>query len=340
MGKKDIVVVGASTGGIQALKVLAGGLPAGLRSSLLVVQHTGAGSPETLDRILAPASPLAVSYAADGERVAPGRIYLARADFHLLVESSGRMRLVRGPKENSFRPAIDPLFRSAALAFSRRVVGVILTGALDDGTAGLWAVKENGGVAIVQNPEEAVAPSMPLNALKHVEVDHCVPLHCIPELLARLSTTPAEESGLPPPKGMREEVNSAFGESPFGNDLSQAGEPSPFACPECHGAMLQIASGSSTHFRCHAGHGFSAEVLLEQWESQTETALWNATRALEEMVILLKRMAAQLRGHGHEDEALVLERRAEDALVRATFIREMAMRGDRKTKNSREGTEA
>src|SRR4051794_40274591 len=176
MDYKNLVVVGASTGGIDVLRVLARSLPADLRASIMVVLHSGASSPDILDRILAREGPVPATNARNGEKIEPGHIYVAPSDHHLLVDDTGHLRLTRGPKENRFRPAIDVLFRSAAAAYGPRVVGVILSGWLDDGTAGLWAVKNRGGTAIVQRPDEAVAQSMPMSALKNVEVDHCVPV--------------------------------------------------------------------------------------------------------------------------------------------------------------------
>src|SRR5215211_1119499 len=189
---KDIIVVGASAGGIEALRVLAGGLPADFPASLFVVLHTSPESPAMLPNILDRSGSLPALSPKDGDRIRPGTIYVAPPDRHLLIEPN-RLRVTRGPKENRFRPAVDPLFRSAAETYGPRVIGVILTGYLDDGTAGLWNVKQRGGTTIVQDPADAVADSMPRSALKHVEVDHCVRLVQIPSLLVRLTHEPAEE---------------------------------------------------------------------------------------------------------------------------------------------------
>jgi two-component system chemotaxis response regulator CheB len=196
MPNKDIIVIGASTGGIEALKFLAADLPRDFKGSVFVVVHVAATGPNFLGAILDRLGPLPAATAENGQEIQPGRIYVAPADYHLLLDKGGHIRTKRGPKENRFRPAIDALFRSAAHAFGPRVVGVVLTGFLDDGTAGLWAIKERGGTAIVQHPEEALAPTMPMNALKHVEVDHIATLSKIPHLLAKLAETPAEEKGV------------------------------------------------------------------------------------------------------------------------------------------------
>ncbi|HKQ74713.1 MAG TPA: chemotaxis protein CheB [Blastocatellia bacterium] len=186
MANKDIIVIGASHGGIEAMKEFVSGLPEGFHASVLLVQHSSSTAPGMLPRILMKAGPLPASFPADFEPLDPGHIYVAPPDYHMILER-GLVRLTRGPKENHVRPAIDPLFRSAAYAYGPRVVGVVLTGLLNDGTAGLWAVKDRGGTAIVQDPEEAIAPSMPQSALQNVEVDYCLPLGDIAPLLARLA---------------------------------------------------------------------------------------------------------------------------------------------------------
>src|SRR5215210_6092081 len=175
MPGRDIVVVGTSAGGVEALRVLVGGLPADFAGSVFVVMHTAPDSPGVLAQILDRSGPLPAANASNRERIRPGRIYVAPPDSHLLLEP-GVVRVTHGPKENRFRPAIDPLFRSAAQTYGPQAIGVILTGGLDDGTAGLWAIKRLGGTALVQDPEEALVDSMPRSALRHVEVDYCLPL--------------------------------------------------------------------------------------------------------------------------------------------------------------------
>src|SRR5690348_4386832 len=186
----DIIVVGASTGGVEALAQLASDLPETLPAAVFVVLHLPPQAPSHLPQILARYGPLPASQPRDGEPIHHGRIYVAPPDFHLMVER-GRVRVVRGPRENRHRPAIDPLFRTAALAYGPRVIGVILTGALDDGTAGLYAVKQRGGVAVVQDPRDALIDSMPRNALEYVAVYHCLPLREIAAPLTRLAHKPA-----------------------------------------------------------------------------------------------------------------------------------------------------
>lgn len=190
MANKDIIVIGASFGGVEALKVLVSGLPKGFQASIFLVQHRTSHVPSLLSEILMKAGPLPASSPADFEPIERGHIYVAPPDYHMMLEL-GLVRLIRGPKENRVRPAIDALFRSAANAYGPRVVGVVLTGQLYDGTAGLRAVKDRGGTAIVQDPEGAIAPSMPQNALQNVPVDYCLPLSEIAPLLAQLASTSA-----------------------------------------------------------------------------------------------------------------------------------------------------
>ena len=326
MANKDVVVVGASTGGIEALRVLARTLPADLKAAIMVVLHTGPSSPDVLDRILSYAGPLRAKNADDQDRIEPGRIYVARADQHLLVDPKGRLRLSRGPKENRFRPAIDVLFRSAAHSFGPRVVGVILSGWLDDGTAGLWAIKERGGTAIVQRPEEAAAPGMPMSALKNVEVDHCMPVAEIAGLLARLSRTPAQEKGVKPvSKLMATEVSIAHEHNAKDSGLLDLGDPSIFTCPECHGVLLQLKEGSTLRFRCHTGHAYSLETLLAEFNEENEETLWGAVRSLEETIMLLRRMADNVQAQGHTEVAATLRQRAAETDARANTVREAVM---------------
>src|SRR5947199_4217672 len=175
MPRRDIVVIGASAGGIEALGGLVRHLPADLGAAVLVVLHLAPEHKSVLPRILSSAGPMPAKHAHNGEALVPNCIYVARPDHHLLLHES-HIRVIRGPRENGHRPAIDPLFRTAAYTYGPRVIGVVLTGRLDDGTSGLQAVKECGGLAIVQDPADAEHPSMPRSALRSVKVDRTAPL--------------------------------------------------------------------------------------------------------------------------------------------------------------------
>jgi len=340
MHGKDIVVVGASTGGIEALKALVGGLPRDFPASVFVVLHTAPHGLGILPEILERAGPLPASNARDWEPIEPGHIYVAPPDYHLLVERTGHTRVTQGPKENRFRPAVDPLFRSAAYAFGPRVVGVVLTGWLDDGTAGLHAVKERGGTTVVQHPDDALAPSMPLNAIKHVEVDHILPLKEIAPLLVRLAGAPAAEEGEYPVSDMLEaEVRIAMEDKATETGLLKWGEPSLYACPECHGVLLQLAERSHVRFRCHTGHAYSAESLMTEMAEKTEESLWSAIRSIEENVMLMRRLAEHHAGHEQGEDAAALLRKAGDLQEGAELVRQVVMSHRRRNGNDAGRTE-
>ena len=288
--------------------------------------HIGANGLGILPEILEQAGCLPAANAKDGEMFEPGHIYVAPPDHHLLLERPRYLRVTRGPKENRSRPAVDPLFRSAAYAFGPRVIGVILTGGLDDGTAGLWSIKSRGGTAIVQDPEEAVAPSMPLSALKHVSVDHCMRLEEIAPLLVKLSRTPVEEKEvLPMTKEMETEINIAKEANAMESGIMDWGEPSYYVCPECHGVLLQLKEGSNLRFRCHTGHAYSMESLLAEFNERIEESLWSAMRSLEETVLLMRHMAAHFSEHGPQAAAEQLMNKSKEAEQRSESIRKMVM---------------
>jgi two-component system chemotaxis response regulator CheB len=323
MPNKDIIVIGTSMGGIAALKALVSGLPRDLRAAIFIVLHISQESPGVLPAILSRAGPLPASNATDHEPIEPGRIYVAPPNHHLLVER-GRVRVTSGPKENRFRPAIDPLFRSAAQAYGPRVIGVILTGLLDDGTAGLWAIKQRGGAAVVQDPRDALAPAMPRSALSHVEVDYCLPLKEIAALLGHLTSAPAAAEGdYPVPEEMKVEVSIAEEDNPIAAGVLKMGEPSIFTCPECHGALLQISEGDRFRFRCHTGHAFSHDSLLAELNRKIEDALWNAIRALQESALLMEHLAEHLSQQNQAETAARLRQKARAAEQQANLVKQV-----------------
>jgi two-component system chemotaxis response regulator CheB len=298
VARRDIVVVGASAGGVEALIELTRSLPGDMPSAVFVVLHLPPNSSSILPRILDHAGRLPAEQARDGEPIRPGRIYVAPPDYHLLIED-GQVRVVRGPRENGFRPAVDVLFRTAALAYGPRVVGVVLSGALDDGTAGLLAIKRRGGLALVQDPKEALFPGMPRSALQHVEVDRCLKVGELAQALVELAGDPVPAGGgASVSDDMEIEAERATLEPDrLGDD--QPGEPSANGCPECGGVLWELRDGDLARFRCRVGHAYSAEVLLREQRDTLEEALWMALRALEERASLARRMAehAQEREH-------------------------------------------
>nr|HET7859750.1 chemotaxis protein CheB [Caldimonas sp.] len=297
-----LVVIGASLGGVGALVQIAAALPAGFPAPILIVLHIGE-QPSVLPRLLAQVSQLTASHAVDGEPLRAGRIVVAPPDLHMIVEDD-RIVLVRAPKEHHTRPAIDPLFRSAALAHGSDVIGVVLTGRLDDGTAGLQAIKEAGGIAVVQDPDDAIASSMPASALQYVEVDHCVTLPLIPALLTSLvAETVARPTVASPPERLVHEQQAALQQGDPVAHLDAIGKRSPLACPECHGTLWEILDSRPQRYRCHTGHGFTARTLHEAMAGAGDDAMASARRALQERELLLRQMADQSRADGHADEA-------------------------------------
>jgi two-component system chemotaxis response regulator CheB len=279
---RDIVVIGASAGGVTALLELVSRLPSDLPAAVFIAIHMAAGHPSRLPELLSARGPLRASHPTDGEQPKAGRIYVAPPDNHLLVHA-GYMNVLRGPKENGHRPSVDLLFRTASMAYGSRVIGVVLTGYLDCGTAGLLSIKARGGLALVQDPADAEAPPMPLSAISHVAVDHVAVLGRIAELLAELTQEPA-----PPQPPVSSEVRELEGEEP--------GLPAPLVCPTCQGVLTEAQVNGFEEFRCHVGHAFSlSSVVAEQAES-VERALWAATRALEESAGLSQRLAQRARG--------------------------------------------
>jgi len=289
MLKHDIVVIGASAGGVYALKDLAAALPADFPAIILIVLHVSANEPSYLPDILTLAGKLPATHPRDGETMRKGHIYIAPPDHHLLVESN-RLLVKRGPKENRFRPSIDALFRSAAYTYGPRVIGVILSGMLDDGTSGMWSVKRLGGVSVIQDPQEAPYPSMPQSVAQQVPVDHCVRMDQLADLLSNLVAEPAGQwPSLSEAEEIRisSEVQIAQANPALKMGILNIGQPSNLTCPECHGALRRIEEGKQVRYRCHTGHSFSRISLLSGINQAVEESLWNAIRALEETLMLL-----------------------------------------------------
>jgi two-component system chemotaxis response regulator CheB len=248
MSVKRLVVIGASAGGIEALRTLVGGLPETFAVPICVAVHTSPAAPGVVPQILERAGRRRAVAAYDGLRLDGGRIYVAPPDRHLLIEP-GRLRVTKGPREHGFRPAVDPLFRSAAQVFGPAATGIVLSGNLDDGTAGLWTIKKLGGTAIVQDPSDALYPSMPLNAQRHVPIDYSLPVSLIPSLLVELLKDPKMPEPVPVPTLVDLDVNIAKEQDPRAAGLEQIGKPSPYACPDCHGVLLELAEGGRVRFR-------------------------------------------------------------------------------------------
>jgi two-component system chemotaxis response regulator CheB len=298
---QKIVLIGASAGGVRALTSITAALPADLPATVLIVMHVGARRSE-LPEILQKRCPLPVRHAQDREPLLPAQVLVAPPDCHLTVEKNNgepRARLWHGPKENHTRPAIDPLFRSAAAEFDGHVIAAILTGYLDDGTAGLQAVKACGGYAVVQDPSDAHAPDMPASAIAYVAVDKVLALDDIGPALAaqvaRTSEIPGPRQDTPPPRTAipewMEVENRAVRGAAGIEDLQHIGIPSGFTCPECDGALWRINGSAPPRFRCHTGHSFSMRILAELQDETVETAFWSSLKALQEKACLAREMS-------------------------------------------------
>jgi two-component system, chemotaxis family, protein-glutamate methylesterase/glutaminase len=326
MPDHGVVVVGASAGGVEALGDLAASLPGDLAAAVFVVLHLPATGTSALPEILRRRGPLPAAHVRDGEPIQPGRIYVGPPDHHVLLRT-GHVHLSRGPRENGHRPAIDPLFRSAAREYATRVIGLVLSGALDDGTAGLLAIKSRGGIAVVQDPADALYPGMPANALEQVPVDHVLAAASMGKLLARLIADVAEPPSDPAPTGMQVEVEmEGFSLAAFEGD--HPGRPSGFSCPDCNGVLWQIRDGGLERYRCRVGHGWSPESLLTQQSEALEAALWVALRSLEERAALARRLAEPARRRGHSITATRFEEQAAEAQQAARLVRDLLLDPD------------
>lgn len=324
MPLRDVVVIGASAGGIEALTALVSALPGDFASTLFVVLHIPPHSPSSLPAILSRSGPLPAVHPEDGEPIQPGRIYVAPPDKHLLIEHD-RVVVKRGPKENRARPSVDALFRSAAYVYRSRVIGIVLSGTLDDGTSGLWSVKRLGGLAIVQQPEEAAFPDMPCNALEQVEVDHTLGVHDMGALLSGLvkqSVTEQPHVPLEILKRLELEVQIATDDDAFERGIMEWGELTPFTCPECHGVLVRLYEGKLARFRCHTGHAFTPNALLAEVTEAVEHQLWQAMRGLEECTMLLKHMGEHFQQAGQNDIAALFFTKARDNGERARVVHE------------------
>jgi len=323
----DVVVVGASAGGIEALTNLVRHLPSDLPAAVFVVVHIPPTVTSVLPQILQRAGRLPAAHAADDQPIERGRLYVAPPDHHLLLRH-GRVRLSRGPKENGHRPAVDTLFRSAAIAYGPRVIGVVLSGSLDDGAAGLVAIKQRGGVALVQDPDEALFPSMPRAALENVDVDAALPVSDLADRIASCVGEPPPEGEPPMDEAMR--VESAMAEvdsAAYDDEAEHPGQPSVFGCPDCGGVLWELRDGEVLRFRCRVGHAYSADSLLAEQAEQIEGALWAALRALDEERSLAERLARRAEERGTPTVRERFAERARDAAVRADLIRSVLVSG-------------
>jgi two-component system chemotaxis response regulator CheB len=323
MAGHRVIVMGASAGGVEALRAVVANLPPDLPAPVLVVLHVPRTAPSALPRILARSGPLPAAHAVDGESLEPGRLYVAPNDHHLLV-LDGRARLSRGPTENGHRPAVDPLFRSAARSYGPAVIAVVLSGSRDDGAAGMAAVARAGGTTVIQDPDDTLYPWMPLACAEHAVLDHVAPATKLGPLLADLAGLPV--ATVPPADDLllSAEVEMA-GLSPLTtNQLTS--QAAGLGCPSCGGALWEIEANPVPRFRCRVGHAWSPQSLLEEQAIAMEGALWTALRALEEKSALSRRMARRASGANHTELRRRYETSATEAEHAGNVIRRLISR--------------
>lgn len=316
MATRDIVVIGASAGGVEALQRLCAALPADFPAAVFVVQHLSPSARSLLPQLLDRVGPLPASSPEDGDPIEAGRIYIGAPDRHMLLRP-GKILMRRGPHENRTRPAVNALFRSAALAYGGRVIGVVLTGLLDDGTEGLIAIKAAGGLSVIQDPKDAQWPSMPQNALKRDHVDHKLPLDEIGGLLARLVQEDAGISTPLPQEYVVEDQMAAQEFSIMDSDMVTPGEPSHISCPDCGGVLNQIVVENEARFRCQVGHAFTPLGLAAAQNDELERALSIAVRTHRDRVRLFAQMrdSAHARGLGHAEARWLEASRESESMI-------------------------
>lgn len=322
----DIVVVGASAGGVEALITLVRALPADLSAAVFVVLHLSPDGESALPQILSRSGALPAMHPQDGERITPGHIYVAPPDHHLLVER-GHMRVVRGPRENRCRPAVDPLFRTAARAYGARVIAIVLSGMLGDGTGGLIAVTERGGISIVQDPADTLFAGMAESAIKFDHPAYILPVAEIGPLLVRLTHEAAGEDR-EVPSAMEQEASAAAFDFAAVESANKPGVPSVFGCPECGGVLWETDEGELIRYRCRVGHAFTADSLMTEQSVQLEAALWAALRGLEEKAALVHRLAEQSHAIGNGRLAARYVEQEDEARQHAAVIRELILHGN------------
>jgi two-component system chemotaxis response regulator CheB len=316
-----VVVIGASAGGVHALLEIAQRLPGSFRAPVCITQHIGS-NPSLLPELLRFRGPNPAMHAEDGQRLTAGTLHVAPPDHHLLVEGD-RLRLTHGPKENHARPAIDPLFRTAAVSHGPALIGVVLTGQMDDGAAGLKAIKDCGGTAIVQDPDTAAEPEMPRSALRNVDVDHCVPLQDIAPLLDRLVGARGPRARPPIPEEVMREACINRGDATV-EDLQSIAAPSSLTCPDCGGSLWEMKDPKPLRYRCHTGHAFSPLSLAHAQRDASEQAMWASVRALREREMLLRRLAGVAAIMGDAAQAAAGHEQAERIRKQAETLQSFA----------------
>jgi two-component system chemotaxis response regulator CheB len=322
--RHDIIVIGASAGGPKALSHLLSQLPAGFPAAVFIVNHI---APDISGRVLldgiAKDCALPCKFPEHGEFFRPAQVYLAPPDHQMLLKDK-QILVTHGPHENRSRPAIDPLFRSAAAYHNARVIGIILSGMLDDGTAGLLAIRRSGGIAVIQEPNEAEFSAMPLSALHRVGADHCVTVKAMGPLLLELINLPVNAKITAPAEVVREAQISERIHSDI-NEMEELGERVPYSCPDCGGALWEVKNDPNLRFRCHAGHAYSAEIYFRQQSEKLEETIWVALRMMEEQRHMLSQLSERERRQGLLHLASQHQERANATQVHIDRLRDILM---------------
>jgi two-component system chemotaxis response regulator CheB len=321
----NVIVVGASAGGITAVRTFLNGLPVSIPAAIFVVVHTSPDGPGLLAAVLGRATPLTVATAEDGSVIEDGRVYVAPPDYHLIVDKR-LVHLSHGPREHRFRPAIDPLFRTAARHYGPNTIGIVMSGHMADGTHGLSLVKRAGGVTMVQDPDEAEVPAMPLNAMRQVAVDYVLSAQEMARVIMGLLTNMRSRRGKAAPRAVKVETpNAEHAEVDALKTGELEGPPSPFTCPDCGGTLWEIKDDEVVRYRCHVGHGFTVDSLRQGMDEKIEDTLWTALRAIEEAVELRKRMQARAKRQRLTAFMKSLDSEIADLEKRASALRELLL---------------
>jgi two-component system chemotaxis response regulator CheB len=322
MAQRHVIAIGGSTGALDAVKRLCADFPPDLDAAVLVTLHVGAQGRDLLASILDQAGSLPASTASDGERIEARHIYVAPADRHLIVIDDV-IRLGHGPRENMARPAIDPMLRSVGVTYGAGAIGVVLSGRLNDGAAGLADLKRCGGVSVVQSPADAEAADMPLGALQASEVDYRSPIGVMAGLLSALVAEPERPSPAAPPE-ITLEIDIALGRPCLTETITRIADPAPLSCPACSGVLSQVRR-SPLRYRCQVGHAYSAETLADLQSDVVGDAVRVALRIVEERAVLAEKMAAEAHAQARHGSAALYETKAQELRLHEEVLRASAL---------------
>lgn len=322
---RDIIVIGLSAGGLEELILITKSLPSDFKGSLFVVHHMPAYGSNHLKEILECKTSIPVSMPKNRDKIKAGHIYVSTADYHMILQYD-QILIEKGPKENRFRPSIDVLFRSAAYVYGSRVIGLILSGMLNDGSSGLWTIHRLGGITIVQNPETSAFPEMPLNAMEYTEIDHILDSDQIAPILVTLSGLIApltNQISFEEQKLLEIEIAIATHGNAFKMGIMEMGEMTPFTCPECHGALTKLQQGRLIRYRCHTGHAYTVSALLSEVTSTIEAKMYETQKGLEEATILLKQISTHFKDDGQIEVSAIFSQHAERFDKKAKILHDM-----------------